>query len=145
MKKPIMNNAILYDKIEAVLNSDAELIQEDNSWITGYEPYTGTFFHTSPTLLLWAELQLNKELHRVGRVSFGYFLKLLGLPRSDEYDSVGWTMESMLKWHGDGACWINIINHHVLRDHIPQISDPLADNDYYELFYLEDPDAFEED
>lgn len=145
MKKPIMNNGLLYDKIESVLNNDAELIQEDNTWITAYEPYSGTYFHTSPALLLWAELQLNKELHRVGAVSVGYFLKLLGLPRCDEYNNVGWTMESMLQWHDDGGCWINIFNHHVLKDRITQISDPLADNDYYELFYLEDPEALEED
>lgn len=147
MKKPVMNNGILYDKIENILNNDSELILEDTAWITAYEPYSGTYFHTSPALLLWAELQLNKELHRLGEVSVGYFLKLLGLPRCDEYNGVGWTMESMMnKWHDDcSACWINIFNHHVLKDHIPQVSDPLADNDYYELFYLEDPETLEDD
>lgn len=131
-RKPIFNNELLFERIEEKLNNDGDIIMEDNTWITCYEPWTGTYFHTSPSLLMWAEMQLNKEYHKKGVVSFGYFLRLLGLSIADGHDHVGWIGE-------DGMKWIEIFNHHVIRDHVHPAEDPLAEQEYYELFYIQEP------
>lgn len=131
-KKPIFNNDLLFERIEEVLNNDADIIQEDMTWITCYEPFTGTYFHTSPSLLMWAEMQLNKEYHKKGVVSFAFFLKMLGLTFASEYEDIGWIAE-------DTMTWIDILNHHVIKDHVHPAEDPLAEQEYYELFYIHDP------
>lgn len=131
-KKPIFNNDLLYERIEEVLNNDADVIQEDMTWITCYEPFTGTYFHTSPSLLIWAEMQLNKEYHKKGVVSFAFFLKMLGLTFASEYEDIGWIAEETMTW-------IDIYNHHVIKDHVHPAEDPLAEQEYYELFYIHDP------
>ena len=136
MKKPIFNNELLFERIEEKLNNDQDILEEDQAWITCHEPYTGTFFHTSPSLLMWAEMQLNKEYHRKGIVSFAYFLKLLGLSIASEYEHIGWIGEA-------GMTWIEIFNHHVIRDHI-HTTDPLAEQEYYELFYVQFPGELED-
>ena len=83
-----------------------------------YEPFSGTYFNTSPKTVAIAEYLVNKKFVERGYASLNDFYSYLNIPKSALGDAYGWSVESGIdagysdtgfeSGPGMGA-WLNVI------------------------------------
>lgn len=70
-----------------------------------YEPHYGSLFERSMLEVQHAEYLLNKKLMTEGEVCLNDFMRLLGLPKINGGEELGWSLEANCAWFG--FSWID--------------------------------------
>ena len=115
-----------YDADETNLNNDEKRLF--------YDMYSNRYFRATNETVLRAEYELNKLLSQDGAVYLNDLYTLLGIPKVDYGDYIGWSAAQMYEMYSDS--WIHFTHEFAKLDDdlecvILQVTDPMPDFDEY--------------
>lgn len=79
-----------------------------------YDEYSGRYFNASNETVLRAEYEMNKRISTNGGASLNEYYELVGLPKTDYGEYLGWSSDQMAEMYWDN--WIYFNHTKVLLD-----------------------------
>lgn len=86
----------------------------DNDKVLFYDEFSGRYFQSTTTDVLKAEYAVNKKLSTWGGVYLNEFYELVGLPKTDYGDHLGWSAAGMYEMHWEE--WLDFCHEKFMLD-----------------------------
>ncbi|SRR6266540_517707 len=96
-KERAIRDDIAQDQVNKNPITSQEIIITGGGGVLCYEPYTGRYFHSDMESLKKAQNDLNYQVLNNYYASLSDFYDLVGLPRTEMSDEVGWNSDDILE------------------------------------------------
>lgn len=96
-KERMVRDDLAQDQVTENPVTKSEIIITGGGGVLCYEPYTGRYFHSDMESLKKAQNDLNYQVLNNYYASLSDFYDLIGLPRTEMSDEVGWNSDEILE------------------------------------------------